>query len=382
MTLNPSAFLSIRDLGPREKGGRTARNGFLYQDHVGARFCLKMLQDESLTEIWFETHDDLVLHWTRDGEYVVEFVQVKYGDSISWTPNKLTERSQGAAGSSMLEKSLDSAKCHERTTFRIITSRDVSDELRVLKIPRGHLTRDRDGHLAALKTQVNARLPGVASQNGTTSEQWLEACLWEKLEADDHAVSAINRHTMDSIAHDRNQLLFHDHRDELYQKLLALVRLASTTDLTIEPDTEKLSRSALISWWDNAIEGLTVVHPGSDKLLQKFAEARIADDFADDAKALQWGYLSKKLTRDFISRQTYAHAEQEVRSALSYEKAQLDAGLLEDNGARFHLRCMDVIRAIAARPEYKALGITDGLLRGYMYELTSRCPHRFRSVTP
>ena len=54
-----SLLPSIRDLQPEEDGGRVARRGFGYQDHVAAGYCLDMLTDFSLLEIWCERHDDI-----------------------------------------------------------------------------------------------------------------------------------------------------------------------------------------------------------------------------------------------------------------------------------------------------------------------------------
>jgi hypothetical protein len=54
---------SIHDLEPLEKGGEVAREGFIYKDHVGAGFCLDMVELDELLQVWFETHDDITLIW-------------------------------------------------------------------------------------------------------------------------------------------------------------------------------------------------------------------------------------------------------------------------------------------------------------------------------
>jgi hypothetical protein len=68
---------SIHSLSPLEEGGSIARSGFLYQDHVAARFCIEMVRDTCLLEVWCETEDDITLLWDRGDGIVVEFVQVK-----------------------------------------------------------------------------------------------------------------------------------------------------------------------------------------------------------------------------------------------------------------------------------------------------------------
>ena len=67
---------SIHSLVPFEQGGPIARTGFLYQDHVAARFCIEMLSEGSIEEVWCETEDDITLLWGTGGTTVVEFVQV------------------------------------------------------------------------------------------------------------------------------------------------------------------------------------------------------------------------------------------------------------------------------------------------------------------
>ena len=67
--------MSIRALPPLEEGGSIARTGFLYQDHVAARYCIRMLRDPSLAEVWCETEDDVTLLWEGSDGLMVEFVQ-------------------------------------------------------------------------------------------------------------------------------------------------------------------------------------------------------------------------------------------------------------------------------------------------------------------
>lgn len=52
---------SIFDLVPLEHGGPIARAGFLYQDHIAAKYCVEMLRDPALEEVWCETLDDITL---------------------------------------------------------------------------------------------------------------------------------------------------------------------------------------------------------------------------------------------------------------------------------------------------------------------------------
>jgi hypothetical protein len=58
---------SSHDLSPLDQGGPVARAGFLYQDHVGAGFCIEMLRNTKLTGVWCETLDDITLIWDDGG---------------------------------------------------------------------------------------------------------------------------------------------------------------------------------------------------------------------------------------------------------------------------------------------------------------------------
>src|SRR4051794_159188 len=100
---------SFRDLDPVEQGGRVARVGFEYQDHVAGSKCLDMLLGGGPSEVWCEAEDDIVLVWVLNGEEWFEFVQVKAGDlGQAWTVAKLCEREAAkdgkGAGRSIVEK--------------------------------------------------------------------------------------------------------------------------------------------------------------------------------------------------------------------------------------------------------------------------------------
>ena len=69
--------LSYRDIPPLEEGGRIARDGFDYQDHIAVNKCLDMLLGTELSEVWCEAEDDIVLVLTVDDQEFFEFVQVK-----------------------------------------------------------------------------------------------------------------------------------------------------------------------------------------------------------------------------------------------------------------------------------------------------------------
>ncbi|MEE9911328.1 MAG: DUF4297 domain-containing protein [Deltaproteobacteria bacterium] len=133
-----SVAQSIYDLSPSELGGFEARKGFAFQDHVAAGFCLDMLDDVTLIEVWCETLDDITLIFYMIDGTCVEFVQVKGTEfNQMWTVARVCHRETKGNGISkcILERSLAQDRCLERCRFRMVTARPVKDELKVLTLP-------------------------------------------------------------------------------------------------------------------------------------------------------------------------------------------------------------------------------------------------------
>ena len=130
-----SKLPSYRDINPPEIGGRIARGGFDYQDHIGVGFGLDLIEDEHLTEVWYEQHDDIALVYGAEINEI-EMVQVKYEDMTSrYSVSSLTSRENGKVGSSLLERSLARSAGKEETRFRLVTSYSVTSQLKVLTNP-------------------------------------------------------------------------------------------------------------------------------------------------------------------------------------------------------------------------------------------------------
>lgn len=77
--------ISIFDVLPKEQGGRLARQGHDYQDHVGASFCIEMLNNANLIQVWIESLDDITAIYNDATKIVVELIQVKSDDRTSCT---------------------------------------------------------------------------------------------------------------------------------------------------------------------------------------------------------------------------------------------------------------------------------------------------------
>jgi Cap4 dsDNA endonuclease len=386
---------SIFDLEPLEKGGEVARQGFLYQDHVGAGFCIDMVELNDLLEVWFETHDDIMLIWQESGDTIkVEFVQVKHENRSSrWSVSALTERekkrvkqgdkmvSESVVGTSILEKSLNNSRCKQKTCFRIVTSIDVADDLRLLRLTREH--RDRDlANITALIDAIKSKLGDISSTDGTTIAQWTERCFWDKRPDSNAGIGLENRFRLEVIAKKLKYRLYPDHRDELYQRLLALVSHAAVSKYSDAPDDKKIIQAQMRSWITSKLRELNESGPTAKTLQATMTAAGISQDLIQNADILRVAYLAKRLDHDYIRNLAFTEAESEVTSLLQYELARLDSGELSDNGIQFHSRCLNALKALSEKAEFIRDSITFAFLQGYMYERTSRGVHRFIKPRP
>ena len=186
----PGCTMSIRALPPLEEGGSIARTGFLYQDHVAARYCIRMLRDPSLAEVWCETEDDVTLLWEGSDGLMVELVQVKASEATQlWSISRLC----GGAADSIKAKSLAHDRCVEPCCFRVVTRVDIHPELHPLRLDRDHAGR-RLGHaeVRALHERVSKAMGGMVSPRGRSASQWLADAVWEVRESE-QAITDRNR---------------------------------------------------------------------------------------------------------------------------------------------------------------------------------------------
>ena len=168
---------SIHTLAPLESGGTHARHGFLFQDHVAARYCLEMVLSDRIQAVWCETLDDITVLRQQGESEVPDFVQVKAGHSDQlWSVSQLCQRKNASPGTSILEKSLANDRCKEDCSFTIITTRDIRSELKPLSLCVGEPSR-----LEAIRTlaaKLAEKLPDYKSPNGHNAEWWTERTTW------------------------------------------------------------------------------------------------------------------------------------------------------------------------------------------------------------
>ncbi|MBI2567868.1 MAG: DUF4297 domain-containing protein [Candidatus Schekmanbacteria bacterium] len=372
---------SLRQIPPADQGGRISRQGFDYQDHVGAAFCLAMHRAPALQEIWFESHDDLVICWNdQQATEVFEFVQVKNENLRSrYSVAAISRREQGAVGTSLAERSLNRSRCRERTQFRLVTSYDTDDELEPLKVPLADRAEPSNAkRLGVLKQALLEKLSDASpSQDGTTIDAWLDRCLWDKRPDTIDALRALNLLELEALLQSAGHDLPPDMRDELYSRLLALVKQMSGPG---GANDFRLSRQALLTWMEQAIANLREGPATLSKLAAKLEAAGLRETFGN-ASDLYWAYRRERLSPRYSDPRSLMRVEQDVTAELNLLKSRLDIGRIQ-GGPAFHNACLEALEQLRAREEHAGQKVSFAYLQGYMYFRTNRCVHRFMEARP
>jgi len=338
-----------------------------------------------------------MLVWENKNRVVtIEFVQVKHENRSSrWSVAALTERekkkvirngkpiSEPNEESSILEKSLKNSRCCEETCFRIVTSIDVDAELQILKLQRDDEDR-RAGNtkMTSLVASIVNKLGQLSSDDGTTIALWTERCFWDKRPDSNESIGHQNRFRLEIVAKRLNHRLYPDHRDELYQSLLALVSTAAVSKFEAASGDKRILQAGMRTWINSKLRKLNDSGPSAKTLQTQMKAAGIPSDVIESAEELRVAYLTKRLDRDYIKNVVFKEAEEEVTSVLQHELSKLDAGEWADTGIQFHSRCLSGLKLLSEKPQFIKNSITFAFLQGYMYERTSRGVHRFTRPRP
>ncbi|MHB9069885.1 MAG: dsDNA nuclease domain-containing protein [Sedimentisphaerales bacterium] len=375
---------SIHDLPPLEVGGVIARNGFHIQDHVAAGFCITMLSNPELVQVWCETQDDITLLWNKEDTESVEFVQVKSNELDQlWSIAELCKREKSKGdnrpGVSILERSLAYDRCSEPCSFRIVTCRPAMNELAVLLFPIGSTQRS-ETKLNILKQQLNQKVNNFLSTNGHGPSHWVDRTTWDVRHAKD-SIKNVNILNLKKIIEEKGELLALDQLEELYTKLLAMVQTAALASYTTNATQKKICKSDLCIWFQDAIN--TALHPaitGSGKRLKlKMETANIPADCIDTALELRRKYRSEVLEPQYMDSKNRQIIEDEAQARLNILVTKLDAGLIKNNGQNFHCDCLNELQTINTESTNNKQ-TPSALLQGFMYNLADRCLHRFRKA--
>jgi hypothetical protein len=375
---------SYRDLNPLEEGGRTARDGFDYQDHVAVNKCLDMLLGDGLSEVWCEAEDDIVLVWTVGAVEEFEFVQVKAHDlNQAWTVPKLCARELGKGGKkkdSIVEKSLAHDRGKEPCRFRVVTRWPPDTVLAVLVHPlSARVEASIHTLLSIAENKIAAALGVLTSPNGNPPAFWVKRAVWE------HRSTTIdvrndNLVKLNRVLDAAGEYLAPDQCGELHAALLAKVQDASLANGVTAKIEKRLVRDALRAWLLGRAK--SIQHPthsgGSGPLLSKLTEAALDGSSIEAAKELRRRYVAEARLPKYLAAEDREAMEGEVLAVLLALKNRLDAGEFNDDGRQFLSRCQTELMRL--RDATTGPRPPESLVYGNMYEIMNRCLHRLARV--
>lgn len=382
--LSEPSLPSYRDVPPLESGGVIARSGFEFQDHVAARYCLEMLQDTTLIEVWCESLDDITLIRINGDQEEFEFIQAKSNEfDHFWSIAELCKRDKkgkiSVVGSSILEKSLAYERGSEHCRFRMVTSLRVNDELKVLTLPLSSPCRiSPTDDFTKLCEQTSKKIPDYTSPNGSDVSSWLSRAVWEVC----HSSEALENANLLKLRHvgcALGMFLAEDQWDEMYKKILRRVQDAGRAKWEIDPEAKKLKQDDFLNWVKKLMS--KAQHPGAggkgEQLREKMEGAGIPPDSIEIAQEQRRSYRSRALSPGYMDLSKRQEIEMDTQAHLHQLISKLDAGQLSDTGVEFHSRCLDCLSEIR---QHNKGEIPLSLLQGYMYYLADRCLHRFTRV--
>lgn len=369
---------SIRDIPPSEHGGRVNRDGMNYQDHIGAGFCIDMIESEEIKEIWFEWHDDIVLFRNKNNHVVCELVQVKHEDlSSRYSIAKITERPNGK-GSSLVEKSLNRSKGAEDKIFRILTSYDVTSNLHILKKCRyAQYRQDNVEEVNEVYSEIEQRLGDIESApDGTTLQEWVRKCLWDKRPKNIKDIRLRNQKRLYDVLKNRTSIMY-DQASEIYSKLVALVKECSVD----ESDRDyAVTNSDIERWISEKITDMRAPREGSETLKGKLEDADLSEIY-NEALVHRQKYMEGKLSSKFSTTADYGDSTSKVTALLNRLRSKMDLGKINE-GRKFHARCVSELHDLFDEYEVVRETFDEDELQGCMYDSTNRCAHRFVRADP
>jgi hypothetical protein len=378
---------SYRDLDPIEQGGRVARDGFDYQDHVAAGKCLDMLLGGGPVEVWCEAEDDIVQVWLLGTEEWFEFVQVK-GNELgqAWTVPKLCEREAAKDGKGpgrcIAEKSLAHDRADEKCRFRVVTRWKPDDKLSPLSAEFGTPARTVNAAgIAAAGMDIEARIGACTSPNGKGLDFWAENTVWE-VRATTQDLRNDNLLKLERVVELIGTVLGADQRLRLYDHLYLRVQDASLACGRTQKDAKRLKRADLLTWLQT--QANAILHPTpagtSATLERKLTAAQVAAPSVEAAKDQRHRYLREVRQPKYLSLDGREMVEAEALARLHQLKTRLDAGELHDGGLQFLSRCHQELLALR-----DTLAVTpkppDSFMLGYLYEVMNRCQHELLRAT-
>ncbi len=340
-------------------------------------FCIEMVTAATLLEVWCETYDDIVLVWSLPtGLERMEFVQVKNEELDQlYSVAKVLVRESAKEGTSLFERSLARDTCTEATRFRLITSRQLQPDLKPLTFSRDDESRKtQTAELAALLVEMEKKpAASCLSPKGNGLKYWLENLLWEYYS--EPALAASNCLRLAKYLEAAAIPVYTDTIEDLYQQLLWRVKTAAEATFQPSRAAKVLRKDDLAFWLREKVAGSPTV--GSDaRLREKLLSAKQADDTIVSAIEMRRNYNQERRRPSYLSLDHSNLVTEKIRGVLHHLKGRLDSGELPE-GQAFHGTCVE--RVIAVKDDCDGISPKppEGLLLGCMYEIASRCRHRF-----
>lgn len=385
--------VSFRDLDPVEQGGRVARDGFDFQDHIAAGKCLDMLLGGGPVEVWCEAEDDIVQVWVVAGEEWYEFVQVKGNDlGQAWSVAELCKRDPAkpavpavgttpakpakGPGKCIAERSLAHDRADEKCRFRVVTRWKPDGVLSPLAAPFGSDARKNNAAgIVACGAAIEAKIGACVSPKGNGLAFWAEMTAWE-VKATTQDVRNENLLNLERVLEANGLLLDSDQRQRLYDRLYLRVQDASLACGINQKDAKRLKKADLLTWL--TAQANDILHPKpagtSAALERKLTEAQVPAASVEAAKEQRRRYLQEVRNPKFLSLEDRDGVEDQAFARLHRLKTQLDAGLFTDDGRQFLDRCqkmlLDLRDSLTSDPKPP-----DSFMLGYLYDVMNRCRH-------
>lgn len=355
---------SIHDLQPNEFGGRIARQGFTYQDHLGVKYLINILTDEDVIEIAFETEDDIVIAKNN----IVELIQVKSNTLTSnWSASKIVDED-------IVQKSINRGRFKENVKYVIATSTGVSRDLECL-CDEATIGKRNSKSINLISEKINKKTTISKNLKQHGLDEWLQHCHWIIEPNTTNLIEAECFKKLEEYIHMKyGKLLLPTQKDELYQQILAFVQNASTSK---DISKAKIKRDDFIGWLENKMDSIIVPQKGFEKLTRKMNAANIDETTINSAMEMKWKFTIEERERKYIAQNQIDKIKNEVQIVIQKLLKKLDSGELNCTREQFHDLCIDKVDDVAIKNN-----VSEVIARGCMYDITNRCSHRFTKPTP
>lgn len=245
---------SVFEADPPETGGVANRQGIDFQDHVAAKHCLDMLDGDNISEVWHEYQDDVTVIHGEGADAVAEYIQVKKTDESLWSiaivtrrdkqTNKTTQKKEDVLGSSIMEKNLANDAKKESSLFRLVTAKEVADDLKVLKLPRDSIERKLTSKkMKKLIESLDGKVGEYKSAKGNGCDFWAQSVVWDVYTSAE-LLGSHNKVVVRRIAERHKVNLLNVECDAVYLYICERVRKAGLTDTAVSLEDKKFKRDA------------------------------------------------------------------------------------------------------------------------------------------